>query len=143
MLIRADALVPREIDPVLPPGGRALARALRLFCGPQARRGRPGERLAHALERLGPAAIKLGQVLSTRADIFGRAFADDLSHLKDQLAPFPTETARKLVAEALDHPEAAGERAARAQALIAEQFTLERMLDQTAAVYDQCLGLST
>ena len=104
VLVRADALVPREIDPALPPTFRPFARLLRLFAGPQARQGRPGERLAKALERLGPAAIKLGQVLSTRADIFGRTFAEDLSRLKDQLAPFPTETARAAVAAALDQP---------------------------------------
>jgi ubiquinone biosynthesis protein len=104
VLIRADALAPQEIDPVLPPSARALARAVRLLAGRQARQGRPGERLAKALERLGPAAIKLGQVLSTRADIFGRTFAEDLSRLKDQLAPFPTETARAEIAAALGQP---------------------------------------
>lgn len=104
VLVRADALIPREIDPVLPPTARAAARILRLLSGPKARQGRPGERLAGVLERLGPAAIKLGQVLSTRADIFGRTFAEDLSRLKDQLAPFPTATARAAVAAALDQP---------------------------------------
>jgi ubiquinone biosynthesis protein len=104
VLARADALLPREIDPILPPSALFAARTMRLLAGPQARQGRPGERLAHALERLGPAAIKLGQVISTRADIFGRAFADDLGRLKDQLAPFPTETARKVVAATLDTP---------------------------------------
>ncbi|MDR3508166.1 MAG: 2-polyprenylphenol 6-hydroxylase, partial [Caulobacteraceae bacterium] len=72
--------------------------------GPKARQGRPGERLAAVLESLGPAAIKLGQVLSTRADIFGRTFADDLSHLKDRLAPFPIAIARAVVASELDRP---------------------------------------
>ncbi len=104
VLIRADALAPREIDPALPPAARQLARALRLLSGPQARQGRPGQRLAKALEHLGPAAIKLGQVLSTRADIFGHAFAEDLSRLKDQLAPFPTEIAKAVVAADLDQP---------------------------------------
>jgi len=104
VLVRADALMPREIDPVLPPGARFAARTLRLLSGPRARQGRPGERLARSLERLGPAAIKLGQVVSTRADIFGRVFADDLGRLKDQLAPFPTEVARKVVAATLDVP---------------------------------------
>ena len=103
-LLRADALIPRELDPVLPPSVRTGARLLRLFNGPQAKAGRPGERLARVLERLGPVAIKLGQVLSTRADIFGTVFADDLSHLKDSLAPFPTEVARAVVAAELDRP---------------------------------------
>ena len=104
VLTRADALIPREIDHILPPSARFAARTLRLLAGPQARRGRPGERLAHALEHLGPAAIKLGQVISTRADIFGRVFADDLGRLKDQLAPFPTEIAKAVVAASLDVP---------------------------------------
>ena len=104
VLIRADALLPEPLDPYLPPSGRALARTLRLFRGPQAKVGRPGERLAVSLEHLGPAAIKLGQLLSTRADIFGGQFADDLSRLKDQLPPFPLDDAKAEVERALGRP---------------------------------------
>ena len=104
ILIRADALAPREIDPSLDPGPRALARLLRLFAGREARSGPPGQRLATALERLGPVGIKLGQFLSTRSDIFGVAFAEDLSRLKDRLAPFPLEAAKAEVASALGRP---------------------------------------
>lgn len=104
VLARADALVPRELEPILPARARILGRVLRLFAGRQARKGRPGERLAGALERLGPVAIKLGQVLSTRADIFGRDFAEDLGRLKDRLAPFPTEDARAEAAKSLGRP---------------------------------------
>lgn len=103
-LVRADALLPRELEPQLPGGVRLLGRILRLFAGRAARSGRPGERLARALERLGPVAIKLGQFLSTRADIFGVAFAEDLSHLKDRLPPFDTGLARAEVARALGRP---------------------------------------
>ena len=104
VLARADALIPREIDPLLPARARLIGRIVRLAAGPQARRGRPGERLAGALERLGPVSIKLGQVLSTRADIFGKDFAEDLSRLKDRLDPFPTATARAEVARSLGRP---------------------------------------
>ena len=104
VLIRADALVPRELAPMLPPGARGLAGFLRLFSGSAARRGRPGERLAGALERQGPVGIKLGQFLSTRADIFGIEFADDLSRLKDRLPPFPLDEAKAEVAAALGRP---------------------------------------
>jgi len=104
VLIRADALLPRELDPLLPPAMRAVARLLRLFSGRQAREGRPGERLAAALERLGPVAIKLGQLLSTRADIFGGDFAEDLSRLKDRLPPFPADEAKAEIAAALGAP---------------------------------------
>lgn len=103
-LVRADALLPREIDAVLPAGPRSLARFLRLFAGPEARRGRPGQRLATVLEGLGPVGIKLGQFLSTRADIFGTGFADDLSHLKDRLPPFDDAIARTEITTALGRP---------------------------------------
>ena len=103
-LVRADALIPRESEPVLPGQVRLIGRTLRLFAGPQARRGRPGERLARVLERLGPVSIKLGQVLSTRADIFGKDFAEDLGRLRDRLDPFPTEIARAEVARGLGRP---------------------------------------
>jgi ubiquinone biosynthesis protein len=104
VLIRADAVLPREADPQLPPGLQALARVLRLLSGREARNGRPGERLARALERMGPVAIKLGQFLSTRGDIFGEAFARDLGRLKDRLPAFPTEAAKAEIERALDKP---------------------------------------
>jgi ubiquinone biosynthesis protein len=103
-LVRADALAPREIAVLLPVWARAASAFLRLFSGPQAKVGRPGERLAMVLERQGPVAIKLGQFLSTRADIFGDVFATDLSRLKDRLAPFPTPVAAAEVARALGRP---------------------------------------
>jgi ubiquinone biosynthesis protein len=103
-LLRADALAPREIEPLLPAWARLAARTGRLVCGPQARAGRPGERLARVLERQGPVAIKLGQFLSTRGDVFGADFADDLSRLKDRLAPFPTPMAIATVERSLGAP---------------------------------------
>jgi len=103
-LARADVLIPREVEPQLPPSARLAGRLLRLFAGRAARRGRPGERLARVLEKQGPAAIKMGQFLSTRADIFGAAFAEDLSHLKDRLAPFPLETAKAEIVRSLGKP---------------------------------------
>ena len=103
-LARADALIPREAEPFLPAQARFLGRIVRLFAGGKARVGRPGQRLAKALENQGPVAIKLGQVLSTRADIFGDEFADDLARLKDQLPPFATEVAKAEVAKSLGRP---------------------------------------
>ena len=103
-LARVDALIPRELNPVLPPNIRLLGNLVRLFAGPKARQGRPGQRLAGALEGMGPVAIKLGQFLSTRADIFGKEFADDLSHLKDRLPPFAHAAAVREVERALDRP---------------------------------------
>ena len=62
---------------------------------------RPGQRLGKAFEHLGPVAIKLGQVLATRADIFGTEFATDLGRLKDKLEPFPTDQARREIEKSL------------------------------------------
>lgn len=103
-LVRNDALLPRELDDRYPRSVAVLAGTLRLFAGRGARIGRPGERLARALEGMGPVAIKLGQVLSTRGDFFGREFAEDMSRLKDKLPPFPTAIARAEVERALGRP---------------------------------------
>jgi ubiquinone biosynthesis protein len=104
ILARNDALLPREMAPLYTGGLRTVAGILHLVAGRPSRIGRPGERLARSLERLGPVAIKLGQLLSTRADIFGGQFAEDLSRLKDRLAPFPTTTALAEVEHALGRP---------------------------------------
>ena len=104
VLARNDALIPRELEPLLPARARVLGKVVRLFAGGQAKVGRPGERMARALEHLGPVAIKLGQVMSTRADIFGRDFAEDLGRLRDKLDPFPIERARAEVERSLGRP---------------------------------------
>jgi ubiquinone biosynthesis protein len=58
---------------------------------------RPGERLAAAFQEIGPAFIKLGQMLATRADLLGDAVAADLALLQDRLPPFPASEARALI----------------------------------------------
>lgn len=104
VLVRHDALAPREITPLLPVWIRWLAHLLHAFAGKEGREGRPGQRLGKAFEHLGPVAIKLGQVLATRADIFGLEFARDLGRLKDALEPFPLEEARREVERSLGRP---------------------------------------
>ncbi len=68
------------------------------------RASRPGERLAAALTELGPAFIKLGQMLSTRSDLLGEQVASDLSRLQDRLAPFPGKAARATIEAELGQP---------------------------------------
>lgn len=104
VLIRYDALIPREVTPLLPAWVRAIAHGLHLFAGKQGREGRPGYRLGRAFEQLGPVAIKLGQVLATRADIFGLQFAQDLGRLKDALPPFDEAEARREIERSLGRP---------------------------------------
>ena len=91
-LARYDAIFPREYQEKFPPSLVALAAVTRLF----SRRGEadnPGERLARALEKLGPSYVKLGQVLATRADVVGQRFARGLSRLQDQMPAFDQQIA--------------------------------------------------
>ncbi|GER05726.1 hypothetical protein JCM17843_00360 [Kordiimonadales bacterium JCM 17843] len=64
----------------------------------------PGARLAAALRELGPAYIKLGQMLATRPDLMGDAIARDLSSLQDRLPPFSAGIARARVESELGCP---------------------------------------
>lgn len=60
----------------------------------------PEARLRAALEELGPAFVKLGQILSTRADLLPLSYVEELSRLQDRVPPFsPAEAKRSLVAE--------------------------------------------
>ena len=61
-------------------------------------------RLRMALEELGPAAIKLGQILSSRADLFPPEFLTEFQKLQDRLPPIPPETLDKALEEALKRP---------------------------------------
>ena len=99
ILARHDALFLIE----LLVGPRLLLRLARL-----ARRrsgaGRPGQRLAAAFQEIGPAFIKLGQMLATRADLLGDEVAADLALLQDRLPPFPAAKARGLIEAELGAP---------------------------------------
>ena len=55
---------------------------------PEAAENGDPERLAAELETLGPAFVKLGQLLSTRADLLPPAYLEALSRLQDRLEPF-------------------------------------------------------
>ena len=66
--------------------------------------GRPGERLAAALQDLGPTFIKLGQSLAVRSDLMGEPIAQDLSKLQDRLPPFDAEIAHETISQELGRP---------------------------------------
>lgn len=92
ILAREDALFlidDLEISPV-------LSIICRVFAHKKPHK-RKGERLATAIERLGPTFIKLGQALSTRSDLIGEEIASDLAGLRDKLPPFSTKIARQIV----------------------------------------------
>ncbi|MEL7541162.1 MAG: AarF/UbiB family protein [Pseudomonadota bacterium] len=96
-LARHDVILPGEYHSRLPFPAKLAGKTLRLFGGDA--KGRQGERLATALEKLGPAYIKLGQFLATRPDVFGVETTTDLSRLKDKIPPFPMKAAQKALSE--------------------------------------------
>jgi ubiquinone biosynthesis protein len=59
------------------------------------------EDLAKDLERLGPTFIKLGQLLSTRADLLPGPYLESLSRLQDQIEPFPYDEVERIVSSEL------------------------------------------
>ena len=98
-LARHNALFPLDLLPV-PGAVRWLAERM----ANRRAKGRPGERLARALQELGPAFIKLGQSLSVRGDLLGDAIAQDLTELQDRLPSFPSARAKALVEAELERP---------------------------------------
>ena len=96
VLVRHDALVPAEYAGQVPWFVRLFGSLSRIL----AIRGRaenPGARFANALEKLGPAYIKFGQILSTRGDMLDPVFIKGLSRLKDKVPAFPMKTAEDML----------------------------------------------
>lgn len=98
-LARNDALFLLEDVGVAPPV-TVLAR----WISGRHRPGRPGQRLARALQEAGPSFIKFGQALSTRSDLLGEEMAADLSDLQDRLPPFPGAEARAIIETEIGTP---------------------------------------
>jgi len=102
-LARHDAILPAEYQALYPAPVRLFGRAMRLFARKDNAEN-PGERLARALERLGPSYVKFGQVLATRGDVIGERFARGLARLQDRMPAFDENEARKIVEKELGAP---------------------------------------
>src|SRR5690349_17405123 len=59
------------------------------------------EQLADDLEAMGPAYVKLGQVLSSRPDLLPADYVKALSRLQDDVKPFAFDEVRTIVEEEL------------------------------------------
>jgi predicted unusual protein kinase regulating ubiquinone biosynthesis (AarF/ABC1/UbiB family) len=59
------------------------------------------EAFARDLEALGPTFVKVGQLLSTRADLLPPAYLEALTRLQDDLDPFPFADVERIVQEEL------------------------------------------
>ena len=91
-LARYDALLPEEYYERYPIYLQATHTLLRVFVK-RRRPKTPGARIALALEKLGPAYVKVGQFLATRPDMIGVTAAQDLGRLKDRIPPFSRDKA--------------------------------------------------
>jgi len=63
--------------------------------------GASAEELAADLEKLGPTFIKLGQLLSTRADLLPKPYLDALERLQDHVEPISYEEVERIISSEL------------------------------------------
>ena len=98
-LARHGALRGIEEDPLTPSPVRRLARISRFGA-----RIPPTPEYAAALVAIGPAAIKLGQALSTRPDLVGERAAENLSQLQDDLPPAPFHLIKRTIEQSFGAP---------------------------------------
>jgi ubiquinone biosynthesis protein len=62
------------------------------------------QRVRLALEELGPSFVKLGQLMSTRADIFPPGYIEEFKKLQDQVPPAPFSDIKRVVEGELKRP---------------------------------------
>jgi ubiquinone biosynthesis protein len=98
-LARHGALTGIEQDPLTPKRVRMLCRVARFGA-----RVPKTPDYAAALVAIGPAAIKLGQALSTRPDLVGERAAENLSQLQDALPPAPFPGIKKTIEQSFGAP---------------------------------------
>lgn len=68
------------------------------------RRRKTASWLRERVLQLGPTFIKLGQLSSTRSDLFPREFVDELAKLQDRVPAFAPEKAKTFIAKELGAP---------------------------------------
>ncbi len=104
-LERTDAM-PNVLDAFDAP--TRLRLVIRVLTRPAAFMGLKGAEdlppSARALQALGPAYVKFGQVLSTRPDVTGKSLSRELRVLQDRLPPFSDEEARQTIEHELGRP---------------------------------------
>jgi ubiquinone biosynthesis protein len=92
-----DLIERLKLDQYLEVGLKMISKKQR----PRDSRLTRAERLRMAVEELGPAYIKLGQILSTRPDLLPADVIEELSKLQDHVPPCPFEDLRRIIEEDL------------------------------------------
>ncbi|WP_216349807.1 MULTISPECIES: ABC1 kinase family protein [Nocardiopsis] len=81
------------------PAAAAEGLAVAVASGGDRGRRRFHRRMTGLLMRLGPAFVKVGQVLGTRRDMLSPALCDELSRLQDDVAPLDEARSERLLRE--------------------------------------------
>lgn len=96
---RLDTLFPAE---ELPEKSRHILSLIRMHPAAWSSRERKNPlKLKEALEEMGPLAIKLGQLLSTRRDLIPPEVLQQLALLQDRVKPFDNDVAKMRIQESL------------------------------------------
>jgi len=96
---RLDTLVAAEDIPIK---ARPLLKLIRLHPAAwSSRQGKNPLKLKKALEDMGPLAIKLGQLLSTRRDLIAPEILQQLVLLQDRVKPFEADVAKMRIQQSL------------------------------------------
>lgn len=109
-LVRAGWIMIREGVVAAMPGAqlegpaRLAWRIASLLQRGGARQRQRSDRLASAIDRLGPSYVKLGQFLATRPDVVGKEIAADLANLQDRMKQFPRQEAEAQIEGSLGRP---------------------------------------
>jgi ubiquinone biosynthesis protein len=91
-LLGLDWLLPRQNRQEAKDSGRESDRIL-------------ADRLCQALTELGPTFIKLGQIFSTRPDMFAPEYIEELEKLQDKVQPFSYQEVVEQLVKEIGHPD--------------------------------------
>ena len=89
---------------LLPPWLRRLLSFVNFIIAGSSAKKDAGQALCDALQASGPAFIKFGQALATRADLIGPELANGLSQLQDSLPAFSGDVARRHIEKTTGRP---------------------------------------
>ncbi|HLL04604.1 MAG TPA: AarF/UbiB family protein [Myxococcaceae bacterium] len=80
---------------------RMLGRKEKVEVSAETQRASTARRFRMLLNELGPTFVKLGQILSTRADLLPGEFVEELATLQDQVDPIPLEQVHAQIRDSL------------------------------------------